>query len=72
MNGERTRNSGRNIAVGTLDRTTAILFPFICRTIFIKVLGEEYLGLGSLFSSILQVINVADLGFSTEIGRAHV
>jgi O-antigen/teichoic acid export membrane protein len=30
-------------------------------------LGEEYLGLSSLFSSVLQVLNVAELGFSASI-----
>lgn len=53
MTGSRTRNSARNIVCGSLDKTTAIIFPFIVRTIFIKVLGEEYLGLGSLYQSCL-------------------
>nr|WP_300818532.1 oligosaccharide flippase family protein [uncultured Acetatifactor sp.] len=70
MTGSRTRNSARNIVCGSLDKTTAIIFPFIVRTIFIKVLGEEYLGLGSLYQSILQVINLVDLGFSSAISAA--
>lgn len=67
MSDTRIKNSSRNIAWGFLDRITAIIFPFIVRTIFIKVLGEEYLGLGTLFTSILQVINLADLGFATAV-----
>lgn len=66
----RTKNSIRNIFFGGLDRVTAIVFPFIVRTIFIHTLGEEYLGLGSLYASILQVINLADLGFSSAIAAA--
>ena len=41
--------------------------PFICRTVFIKVLGSEYLGLNSLFSSILQVLSISELGIGTAI-----
>lgn len=45
----------------------SIIFPFIVRTIFIKVLGEEYLGLNSLYRSVLQVLNLTDLGFASAI-----
>lgn len=67
MENSRTQNSIRNIIFGAFNRFTSILFPFIIRTIFIKVLGEEYLGINSLFSSILQVLNLADLGFASAI-----
>ena len=67
METSRTANSLRNIGFGALNRITSIVFPFIVRTIFIKVLGEEYLGLNSLYSSILQVLNLADLGFASAI-----
>lgn len=70
MSDTRTKNSARNIICGFLDKASAIIFPFIVRTIFIKVLGEEYLGLGSLYQSILQVINLVDLGFASAISAA--
>ncbi len=70
MTDTRTKNSTRNIIFGMLDKTSAIVFPFAVRTIFIKVLGEECLGLGSLYNSILQVINLADLGFSRAVCAA--
>lgn len=63
----RTQNSLRNILFGIINRIISILFPFIVRTIFIKFLGEEYLGLNSLYSSVLQVLNLADLGFASAI-----
>lgn len=63
----RTQNSLRNIAFGVIHRVISILFPFIVRTIFIRFLGEEYLGLNSLYSSVLQVLNLADLGFASAI-----
>lgn len=63
----RTQNSLRNIMFGTINRIVSIFFPFIVRTIFIRFLGEEYLGLNSLYSSVLQVLNLADIGFASAI-----
>lgn len=64
---ERTRNATRNIIWGMIEKITSILMPFICRTVFIRILGSEYLGLNSLFSSILQVLNISELGIGTAI-----
>ena len=64
---ERTKNATRNIIWGTIEKIVTILMPFICRTVFIKILGSEYLGLNSLFSSILQVLSISELGIGTAI-----
>lgn len=64
---ERTKNATRNIIWGIIEKVVTILMPFICRTVFIKVLGAEYLGLNSLFSSILQVLSISELGIGTAI-----
>ena len=66
----RTGNSIRNIFFGAINRILAILIPFIFRTIIIYILGEEYLGLNTLFSSILQVLNVADIGIGSAISAS--
>ncbi len=63
----RAEKSVRNIAVGAINRIVWIVFPFIFRTIIIYVLGKEYLGLNNLFSSILEVLNVADIGLGNAI-----
>ena len=63
----RTLNSKRNIIAGVAYRLIAILLPFINRTIIIRFLGAEYQGLGSLFSSILEVLNLTELGFSSAV-----
>jgi O-antigen/teichoic acid export membrane protein len=44
-----------------------MIFQFIARSVIVYALGEEYLGLSSLFTSILQVLNVSELGFSASI-----
>lgn len=64
---ERSANTKRNIIIGELDKITGILLPFIVRTLIIHIMGEKYLGLTGLFYSILQMLNLAELGFGTAI-----
>lgn len=64
---ERKKNTIRNIIWGIFSRIIALLGPFAVRTIIIYILGTEYLGLSSLFTSILQVLNMVELGFGSAI-----
>lgn len=64
---ERSKNTVRNIGWGFIYQILTLLLPFIIRTIILHILGEEYLGLNSLFASILSVLNMAELGFSSAI-----
>ena len=64
---ERTKNTARNVAYGYLSRLILMIFPFLTRGLFIRLLGSEYLGLNGLFSSILTVLNMSELGFSSAI-----
>lgn len=64
---ERKKNAIRGTFFGIVQKVIQILFPFIIRTIFIYTLGVEYLGLNSLFTSILQVLNLAELGVSSAL-----
>lgn len=64
----RTQNATRNIVFGMILKLYQILLPFIMRTAMIYLMGVEYLGLNSLFTSILQVLNLAELG----VGSAMV
>ena len=65
---QRTQNATRNVAVGVALRLYQMIGPFILRTVMIYVLGMPYVGLNSLFTSILQVLNLAELG----VGSAMV
>lgn len=67
MNENRISNTLRNTIFGFLNKLINILIPFLTRTVIIYVLGLEYAGLNSLFSSVLQVLNLAELGISTAI-----
>ena len=59
---ERTKNARRNTIFGVIQRLYQMLVPFVMRTVMIYTLGVEYLGLNSLFTSILQVLNLTELG----------
>lgn len=67
MQNSRTANATRNIVWGMLNTCVMLIIPFIIRTIIIKVLGADYLGLSSLFTSILQVLNLTEMGFSSAV-----
>ncbi len=64
---KRTENTKRNIIVGEIDKITGILLPFAVRTMIIHLIGADYLGLTGLFYSIIQMLNLAELGFGTAI-----
>lgn len=65
---ERTKNATRNIIFGIILKGYQIVVPFLMRTAMIYLMGVKYLGLNSLFTSILQVLNLAELG----VGSAMV
>lgn len=64
----RTKNASRNFIFGIILKIYQLIVPFAMRTAMIYLLGVQYLGLNSLFTSILQVLNLAELG----IGSAMV
>lgn len=59
---QRTKNAVNNVATGVFLRVYQMIGPFALRTVMIYALGMNYLGLNSLFTSILQVLNLAELG----------
>lgn len=65
---ERTKNATRNIVAGMALKIYQMVVPFLMRTAMIHLMGVEYLGLNSLFTSILHILNLAELG----VGAAMV
>lgn len=65
---ERTKNTVRNILTGSVSRIISIVLPFFSRTVILYVMGTQYLGLSSLFTSILSFLSLTELG----IGAAMV
>lgn len=64
---ERTHNAKRGIIYGFVNKLALLLLPFIVQTIMIRSLGADYVGIKSLFSAILQVFNLAELGLGSAI-----
>lgn len=64
---ERKKNAIRNIAFASINKMVTLVCPFIVRTVIIYTLGMQYLGVSSLFGSILSVLNLAELGFSSAL-----
>lgn len=65
---ERIKNTSRNMIYGVALQILKLGVPFLMRTVMIYLLGIEYLGLNSLFTSVLSVLNLAELG----VGSAMV
>lgn len=61
----RVNNSVRNIIYRLISQISNIILKFVSRSFFIKYLGIEYLGINGLFSEVLQMLSLADLGFGT-------
>ncbi len=57
----------KNAWVGVLAEAFAVLLSFITRTIFIKTLADDYLGINGLFTNILTLLSVAELGVGEAI-----
>ena len=64
---EKSKNAKRNIFAGLVNNIVKIVLPFLIRTVTIKTIGTDYLGLSNLFTSILSVLSVTELGFSNAI-----
>lgn len=63
----RIKNSVRNITNGVIGLILTYIFTFAVRTLFIKKLGVEYLGLNGLFTNVISILSVAELGVGLTI-----
>lgn len=63
----RTRKSIRNSVVALTIQVLAMIAGFFCRKIFIDCLGTEVLGLNTTATSILNCLNIIELGIWSAI-----
>ena len=63
----RKRKALSNILSNFGIMMTKTILSFVTRTIFIKTLGETALGINGLFSNILSMLSLAELGIGTAI-----
>ena len=65
MNQSRVLNTFRNTFVGFGSYFFIAILSFVRRAVFIRTLGVDYLGVGGLYSNILSVLALSDLGLYT-------
>lgn len=58
----RTKNTIKNMKYSVISQVLNLIVKFINRTVFIKILGSEYLGVNGLFTNILTILSLVDLG----------
>ena len=63
----RTRNAKRNIMWAIFNKIIRLVLTFVMRTMIIKLMGSLFLGLDSLFTSVLQILNLAEMGVGSAI-----
>lgn len=67
MGQNRVQNAVRGIGAGVINNILTVLLPFVTRTVIIYTLGIQYAGLSSLFSSVISILNISELGIGSAI-----
>lgn len=68
MENSRTVNSKLNVYSNIFLLVVVSILTFVVRTLFVKILGGEYLGLNGLFTNILSMLSISELGLTSAIG----
>ncbi len=63
----RTENSIINSAMSIVTQVLTVVLNFAVKTVFIKMLNDEYLGVNGLFTNIITMLSLADLGIGIAI-----
>lgn len=67
MKNSRTKNAVLILFSSSVRQIITLIVTFIIRTLFIRTLGSEYLGLNGLFTNILSLLALSELGIGTAI-----
>lgn len=60
----RSSKALKNVITGLINKILLLILAFATRTLFIRLLGAEYTGVSSLYTNILSVLSLAELGIS--------
>lgn len=63
----RTKKSAINSVVGIVCSLISSLLSFVLQAVFIRLLGLEYSGINGLFTDILKILNLAELGINNAV-----
>lgn len=59
---QRTKNSIINLITAFIGQIFGVIISFIVRMIFVNYLSSEYLGINGLFTNILTMLSLVELG----------
>ena len=63
----RSTNSIKNTIVSIITNIVTILIGLVAQAIFVRTLGSEYLGINGLFSNIISMLAIVELGIGSAI-----
>ena len=63
----RTEHVVKNLKFAAVSELVLAVLKFVSRRVFVLLLGKEYLGVSGLFTDILSMLSLAELGFSVSI-----
>ncbi len=63
----RTKKSAINSVVGIVCSLVSSILSFVLQAVFIRLLGLEYSGINGLFTDVLKILNLAELGINNAI-----
>ena len=63
----RSANSMQNLFSSIVGEFLSILLKFVTRSVFISYLGTQFLGINGLFTNILSILALTELGLGTAI-----
>ena len=64
----RTLNTIRNSSFGIIEYCFTMVAAFVVRTFFIRYMAQEYLGFNGLFSNIISMFSLAEMGIGNALG----
>ena len=63
----RVKNSIKNTIAAMSSNILTILIGLVAQAVFIKILGTEYLGINGLFTNIISMLGIVELGIGSAI-----
>lgn len=66
-NNNRTKNVMLNVIFGYIAQIGIFILSFVGRRIFLKYLSADYLGINGLYSNILTILSLAELGLDAAV-----
>jgi len=63
----RVSNSVKNIVTSYISEVIVTILKFVTRTVFIQCLNTSYLGINGLFTNILSMLSLAELGIGSAL-----